>query len=48
MLSNQHWTEDEVEQTFYALLEEVKIQEIKGEPGKYRPTQKLSESREGT
>ena len=35
MLPNQHWTEDQAEQTLYALLEEGKLQEI--EPGKYKP-----------
>jgi hypothetical protein len=39
---NLHWSEDDAEQTFQALIEEGKI--IEFQPGKYRPTQKLSES----
>lgn len=35
MIPNERWTENEAEQTLYALLEEGKIQEI--EPGRYSP-----------
>jgi hypothetical protein len=35
MIPNERWTENETEQTLYALLEEGKIQEI--EPGRYIP-----------
>lgn len=34
MAPNMHWTENESEQTFHALLEEGKLVGI--EPGKYR------------
>ncbi len=36
MLPNKRWTENEIEQTLYALLEEGKVQET-GQPGRYRP-----------
>jgi hypothetical protein len=40
MRPNAHWTEDQVEQTFYQLLEERKLEEIEEEQeGRYRPTQ---------
>jgi hypothetical protein len=35
-LPNQHWTEDEAEQTLYALIEEGRIEEF--EPGRFKPT----------
>ena len=39
MLPNEHWTENEAEQTLYALLEESKIREIEGPgSGKFKPT----------
>ena len=38
MLPNEHWTDNEAEQTLYALLEEGKIREIEGKPGMYEPT----------
>jgi hypothetical protein len=40
LLPNEKWTEDQANQTLQALIEEGKIEEF--EPGKYRPTQKLS------
>lgn len=36
MTPNERWTENEAEQTLYALLQEGKIQEI--EPGRYAPS----------
>ncbi len=38
MAPNLHWTEDQAEQTFQALIQEHKVVEF--EPGKYRPTEK--------
>jgi hypothetical protein len=35
-----HWTEDEAEQTLYALLEEGKIQETEERSGKFEPTER--------
>lgn len=46
MLPNEHWTEDEAEQTLHALLQEGKIEEIGGEKGpgsgKFKPTERSS------
>ena len=43
MWPNLHWTENEAEQTLYALIEEDKLQEIEGPgSGKFEPTEKLS------
>jgi hypothetical protein len=36
MRANEHWTEDEIEQTLQQLLQEGKIREV--EIGKYKPT----------
>jgi aerobic-type carbon monoxide dehydrogenase small subunit (CoxS/CutS family) len=35
MRPNEHWTDDEIEQTLQQLVQENKIREI--EPGKYKP-----------
>lgn len=45
MRPNKGWTEDEAEQTLYALVEGGKLIEI--EPGKFKPTTTTGEERGG-
>jgi hypothetical protein len=47
MIPNERWTENEAEQTLYALLEEGKIQEIEPGTGKFEPTTNDDDDGEG-